>query len=101
MCIPCGPRGRGWPGRTAFTTVEDVLRYPLEQAMDAYPDNEAAMAQLKAFIDVHIDHTEKWIVNELYDKDKNLIRIGVIPENLTVLKAYYKQKKAAWKAAKG
>ena len=52
MCLPCGPR-YGNPGRTAFITIEECKAFPLEAALEKYPDNEEEIAQLKAKLARH------------------------------------------------
>ena len=93
MCIPCGPRWRGSPGRTAFHTLDDILSFPLKQAKEKYPNNDAALEKIKAYIVENIEHTTKWMINDLYLEDIELARIGAIEENRVLLKKFYSAEK--------
>ena len=99
MCVPCGPRWRGTPGRSAFCTLDAYcLHHNEEKVLEKYPDPEAALDEIRAYITAHIDHTEKWIINELVLKNELLASIWARQENRDPMHKFYlaeKRKKAA------
>ena len=97
MCYPGGPR-YGNPGRTAFITIEECRAFPLEAALEKYPDNEEAMDLLKEYIRRYIEHTDRWMINELYHTDRCLARIAAIPENYKYFTRCYRILKRMYKA---
>jgi len=92
MCLPLGPC---IGGRSAFKTIYDCKCHcSLEKAAMKYPDSGVAVSEIKHMIDLHIDHTEKWLVDHLYWRDPELGRMYAEEDIRKVVHKYYLDKKA-------
>ena len=94
MCMPLGPRGAGGGGRRAYNTIDDVLGVcSLEEAIARYPDNEQATKEIEEYTKANIEHTQKWMIDDLYMQNICLLRVAAQPENLAAWNKLYRSLK--------